>query len=58
MRIFESVEAIRKENALLFRVGQLHFLIAAVLLILFLVDDVQLMGVNRWIKPLKFSMSI
>lgn len=58
MKIFESVEVIRKENPLLFRVGLLHFLLAAVLLILVFGDDVQLMGVNRWIKPLKFSMSI
>jgi hypothetical protein len=58
MKIFESVGVIRKENPLLFWVGLLHFLLAVVLLILVFVDDVQLMGVNRWIKPLKFSMSI
>ena len=39
-------------------VGGLHLVIFAATMILFLVDGRQILGINAWIKPMKFAISI
>lgn len=42
----------------LWKCGLLHLALAAIGLILLAVDNRQLLGVNVWVKPLKFALSI
>jgi hypothetical protein len=50
--------AFRQRNALLYYAGIANFLGALVMVILTLVDDTQILGLNRWIKPFKFFVSV
>lgn len=48
---------VRKESPILFGIVMIHFALALVCIIGLMVDDRTLMGVNVWIKPLKFTIS-
>ena len=48
---------VRKESPILFGIVMIHFAMAAACIIGLMVDDRTLMGVNVWIKPLKFTIS-
>jgi hypothetical protein len=47
-----------RRHAWLTTLALLHVALLVALSLLALVDDVQVMGINRWIKPIKFSASI
>lgn len=52
------LSAFRERNRLLYYAGMAHFIGAILLLLLILVDDTQILGINRWIKPFKFFVSV
>ncbi len=54
MRVLASF---RSRNALLYYLGVAHIVGAMILLLLIIVDDTQILGINRWIKPFKFFVS-
>jgi hypothetical protein len=47
-----------KATAPLFNCGVIHLLLAMVLLAMLPFEHRQLLGINLWIKPLKFALSI
>jgi len=49
--------ALRQRNSLLYYAGVAHLVGAIVLLVLIVVDDTQVLGIDRWIKPFKFFVS-
>lgn len=53
-KIFRTVKA---ESPILYGIVMLHFIAAAACIAGLFIDDRTLMGVNVWIKPLKFSIS-
>ncbi len=48
---------VRKESPILYWITILHFITAIVCIVGIFVDDRTLMGINVWIKPLKFCIS-
>lgn len=54
----EVLADVRRGSPLLWRAGLLHFGIAAVLLVLMPFDELAILGVDRWLKPFKFAVSI
>ncbi|MBX2963506.1 MAG: hypothetical protein KF687_13420 [Cyclobacteriaceae bacterium] len=58
MRISEFIAAIRKLNPLLYYTGLAHLVLFIFFIPLFLVDDRIVLGINTWIKPMKFALSI
>jgi len=58
MKISEFFAHIRKQNALLYYAGLANAILFMVCLILFFTDNRQLMGINIWIKPMKFTLSV
>lgn len=58
MKIFNWLAELRFRNSLLYRIGLLHLILAILLLIPLMIDHRQVMGINTWIKPLKFCISI
>ncbi len=58
MKYLNSVfNTVRKESPILFGIVMIHFALALMCLIGWIVDDRTLMGINVWIKPLKFTLS-
>lgn len=54
LKIFQTV----KENSpILYKIVLIHFFLAILCLAGLLIDDRTLMGINVWIKPLKFAIS-
>lgn len=49
---------VRNQSSILYGIVLLHVIIAISCAIAFFIDDRTLMGVNTWVKPLKFSISI
>ena len=58
MKISEFLIHIRRENRLLYFAGLVNLILFGCCLLLFLFDDRQLMGINIWIKPMKFTLSV
>jgi hypothetical protein len=58
MKISEFISTIKKENPSLYSMGVLNFLLFAVCFILFFFDSRLVMGINTWIKPMKFGLSV
>ncbi|MCZ8354542.1 MAG: hypothetical protein O9340_07395 [Cyclobacteriaceae bacterium] len=58
MRISNFLTSLQKRNPLLFTFGVLHFGLFVICLLLFFYDDTLVSGINAWIKPMKFSLSI
>lgn len=58
MKIFEWLAELRYRNPLLYRVGLIHFVLGFLLFVPLMVDSREVMGINTWIKPIKFSFSI
>ncbi len=56
--LVKLLSAFRQRNSLLYYAGIGHFAGAILLLLLMLVDDTQILGLNRWIKPFKFFVSV
>jgi hypothetical protein len=57
MRIFDIIPALRERNQLLYYGGILNIILFAVFLSLSLIDQRQVLGINTWIKPMKFCLS-
>lgn len=49
---------LRARNATLYYYGWLSLLAAVICIIMSFVDDTQVLGINAWIKPMKFFISI
>ena len=49
---------LKRRNALLFWFGLFNLAVAIVCLVLMPVEETQLLGVNRWLKPFKFYASV
>jgi hypothetical protein len=49
---------LRQRNALLYHAGLAHAFAAGLALLLMLFSDQQLLGINSWVKPFKFLVSI
>ena len=58
MRPAELLAELRRRDRLLFLLGALHFALLLVMGMASLVDDRTVMGVNAWVKPMKFAASI
>ncbi len=51
------LSTVKKESPILFGIAMFHFFLSLICLIGLMVDDRMLMGVNVWLKPLKFTAS-
>lgn len=49
---------LRRRNNLLYWCGIFNIAVAAVCFLLQFIDDAQILGVNRWLKPMKFYLSV
>ena len=58
MRIFDWLAELRYRDSFLYRIGLIHFILFFLLLIPLLVDSREVLGINTWIKPMKFAISI
>ena len=53
----KALSIVRQESPILFGIVMIHLLMAIVCIVGLFIDDRMLMGVNVWIKPLKFCIS-
>ncbi len=58
MTISELLTFLKKENKVLYWSGWFNAGLFALAFILFLIDNRQIMGINAWIKPMKFALSV
>lgn len=58
MRISEFIAIIKKENPLLYWTGLFNFILFVACLVLFFFDSRLVTGINPWIKPMKFGLSV
>lgn len=58
MKISLFLHELRRRNPLLYGVGYGYLILFALLLVLFFVDQRSVLGINTWIKPMKFALSI
>jgi hypothetical protein len=57
MKISEFISELRQRNVILFKGGRLNVFLTLLFIIMILVDDRTVLGINTWIKPMKFSIS-
>lgn len=58
MKISDFLVQIRKLNPLLYYTGLGHAVLFLIFISLYLLDDRLVLGINAWIKPMKFALSI
>ncbi len=58
IRFYEFIRELRARNPLLFDVGAAHIILLLIMMIIAPFDGRQVMGINPWIKPIKFASSI
>lgn len=58
MKISEFIPTIKKENQLLYWCGLLNFVLFTVCFVLYFFDSHLVTGINPWIKPMKFGLSV
>ncbi|MEE9373085.1 MAG: hypothetical protein V3V00_08540 [Saprospiraceae bacterium] len=58
MKISEFLGTIHQRDSLLFRSGLFTLIVGVLLLFPMAIDDRLIMGINPWIKPIKFCLSI
>ena len=51
------LNTVRQKSPILFGIAMLHAVVAVICILGIFVDDRTLMGINVWIKPLKFTLS-
>lgn len=56
--LVEVAREARRRHAWLTTLALAHVVLLALLLVGVMIDDVQVLGINRWIKPMKFAASI
>ena len=49
---------LRRRNKMLFWFGLFNMVVGAACILLQFTDDAVLLGVNRWLKPMKFYLSV
>lgn len=52
-----ALVTVKRESPILFGIAMFHFVLSLICLIGLMADDRMLMGVNVWLKPLKFTFS-
>jgi len=57
MKIFEWLAELRFRNNPLYQVGMVHFIVAVLLCVGLVIDAREILGINPWIKPIKFFIS-
>ncbi len=57
-KIGEALRELYRRSPVLAVTGWIHWILAAVLVVLWQLDSRTILGINAWIKPLKFSISI
>jgi len=50
-------QTVKRESPILYGIVMLHFIIAALCVVGWAIDDRMLTGLNVWVKPMKFSIS-
>jgi len=58
MKTLDWLANLRFRNPLLYRIGMIHFILAVMLLIPWMIDTREVLGINTWIKPIKFCLSV
>jgi len=58
MKISELLKEIKNRNPLLYYFGWANLLLLAASFVLYLLDDTRITGINAWIKPMKFAISV
>lgn len=58
MKIFEWLAELKFRNPILYRVGLVNFILFVLVIIPFFLDDRLVAGINPWIKPMKFCLSV
>src|SRR5688500_3035251 len=56
--VFSLLADLKQRNGLLYFFGWINFLSAVICVVLMFIDDRQVAGINTWIKPFKFYISI
>lgn len=51
------LQTVRRESPILYGITLFHFLLAVICFVALFIDERTLMGINVWIKPLKFTIS-
>ncbi len=57
MNLPEFFKSLWKEQSILMIAGLAHFFLFIILVAVSLFDTQQILGINRWIKPIKFAVS-
>jgi hypothetical protein len=52
------IQQLKYRNPILFWFGLFNFLVGIICLLLIQVDTIQILGVSRWLKPMKFYFSV
>ncbi|MFY8035738.1 MAG: hypothetical protein ACOVMQ_01160 [Cyclobacteriaceae bacterium] len=58
MKIFELLSDIKKQNRLLYCMGVANMILFAACFIVYFFDSRLVMGINPWVKPMKFGLSV
>ena len=58
MTVTAFTQELRQRDVILYYTGLFHFILAVIVLGLSFIDDRTIMGLNAWVKPFKFSISI
>jgi len=58
MKISNWLSNLKERNPILFRVGLFHLILAVLLIVPLAIDTRLVSGINPWIKPIKFSISV
>ncbi len=58
MKISEFLDNLKNRNRLLYYFGWLNFIAFAVCLALYFIDTTLITGINAWVKPIKFCLSV
>lgn len=56
--VMDVLGILREKNSRLYYAALVHLAGAFVMLLLMTIDDTQILGINRWIKPFKFFISV
>jgi hypothetical protein len=58
IKSYEFIRELRARNPLMFAAGVAHIILFLILALIAPFDERQVMGINPWIKPIKFAISI
>lgn len=58
MKISEFLNTLKSRNKLLYYFGWLNFVAFVVCLVLYFIDTTLITGINAWVKPMKFCLSV